>query len=142
MRMRSHFIAGLTAVLLLAVADRAQPQQPATIEQRVLVLLETGSTTPPPGTDMRALQRGHLANIRAMAEDGILYVAGPLASPENDHRVRGILMFGPPSQQLLTRIEGHLANDPMIKAGYLVPKIRTLMFEKGASLDAPVGTSG
>lgn len=127
------------AVIVAAVAVApAAAQQPPVMEQRVLVLLEAG-TPRSPGGDLQALQRGHLANIRAMAEAGILYVAGPLASPANDHRVRGILLFGPPSRELLARIEEHLAKDPMIEAGYLVPKVRTLFFEKGASLDTPVG---
>ena len=129
----------LLALFGMNIVSPLAAQSPAALEQRVIVLFEASDKALGSAEQMRALQQGHLANIRAMARDGILYVAGPITSASNDHAIRGILMFGEPTTELVQRIERHLANDPMVMAGYFVPRIRTLYFERGASLDRPVG---
>jgi uncharacterized protein YciI len=62
---------------------------------------------------LEELQRGHLENIRKMAESGELVIAGPL---EDGGDLRGILVF---RTQDADRIRELVAPDPAVKAGRL-----------------------
>ncbi|MEM7780940.1 MAG: hypothetical protein AAF697_11170 [Pseudomonadota bacterium] len=122
------------------VTSLDEPDQRSPYVQRTVVLLEGTNKTMGEPEFMQELQRAHLANIRAMAEAGLLYLAGPLVSEDNDQKVRGILVFGPPSQEMQRRVEALLASDPMIAAGYLRPRFTTLTFERGNSLSQPISS--
>lgn len=82
------------------------------------VILKTGPT---PMNDKAAVDstfRGHLANIRRLAESGKLVVAGPLG--KNDKSYRGIFIF---NTGTLEETRDLLQSDPAIKAGFLATEI-------------------
>jgi hypothetical protein len=59
--------------------------------------------------ELQGLQRDHIANIEAMAEDGALVIAGPIAG---DGKLRGILVFRETDPD---RIRELVARDPMVQ---------------------------
>lgn len=133
--------AGLLAFSATSVATSVQPEQPAQIHARMVVFLaarEPSEARLVNPEKLAELQAAHLANIRKFAEDGLLYLAGPISSDDDSHLMRGILVFGPPSMELRAEVEKRLEDDPLIAAGFLVPQFRTLMFEAGNSLQGPI----
>ena len=84
------------------------------MKRYVLAILKTGSNTE---ADRETVQRcfaGHLENIRRMADDGKLIVAGPLG--KNDQAYRGIFIF---NVDTLEEAEELLQTDPAIEAKLL-----------------------
>jgi uncharacterized protein YciI len=78
-----------------------------------------------PAAKLEELQSGHLANIRKMAEDGLLASAGPFLS--NDSR-RGIFVF---FSKNLSQIKRAVSADPLIKAKRLELKLMPWWTGKG-----------
>ena len=112
--------------LLLAVAPRggtsrgAQKPSETNYEMTTyyLVLLHrgpksTGSETP----DAQRIQDAHMANIRRMADEGKLIMAGPIS---DDGKLRGIFVLRAGSLQ---DAQGLAAADPAVMAGRLVPEV-------------------
>ncbi len=64
------------------------------------------------------IQKGHLANISKMWEDGKCILAGPFM---DNHNTRGILIMDVASKE---EVEELLKNDPAISNGLLVAEIR------------------
>lgn len=84
----------------------------------IMVVLKTG---PNSSTDTQFINqsfRGHLDNIRRLAEEGKLIVAGPLG--KNDRNYRGIYIFDVSSVE---EAEALLQTDPAIKEGLLATEI-------------------
>lgn len=83
----------------------------------VFVFLVTGSKAPKlDGPAMGEVMGGHFANMRRLAEEGQLVLAGPLSEPRSEPDQRGIFVFDVP------RVEDALAlaaSDPAIQAGVL-----------------------
>ncbi len=75
---------------------------------------------------LNKLQDGHMANIRAMAEQGKLMVAGPFG---DDGYWRGIFIFDAPNKEEVIAL---LQNDPAIKAGRLDYEIHPWWTQRGA----------
>ena len=63
------------------------------------------------------MQAGHLANIKRLAAEGKILVAGPF---DDDGNWRGIFIFDCDSKEETEKL---LATDPMIKAGWLAYEI-------------------
>jgi uncharacterized protein YciI len=83
----------------------------------VLVILKTG----PRDADVKGKDRddmfaAHLANIRRLASEGKLALAGPFG--KNDEAFRGLFIFNTAS---LDDAKAWVATDPAVKAGVLVP---------------------
>jgi uncharacterized protein len=77
-------------------------------------------------TVLNKLQEGHMANIRAMAAQGKLMVAGPFG---DDGYWRGIFIFDAASKEEVIAL---LQNDPAIKAGRLDYEIHPWWTQRGA----------
>jgi uncharacterized protein YciI len=80
----------------------------------ILVILKTGSNTE---ADRETIQRcfaGHLENIRRLAQEGKLIVAGPLG--KNEQAYRGIFIF---DVATLEEAEELLQTDPAVAAKLL-----------------------
>lgn len=77
----------------------------------VLCLLKTGPNTTTDKTIKDSLFAGHMANIRRLAEEGKLVVAGPLE--KNEKQYRGIFIFNVPT---LEEAQQLLITDPAVKA--------------------------
>lgn len=96
-----------------------------------LVLLKKGPAWTPERNDRtRAIQEGHMANIRAMWEAKKLVVAGPMG---DDGDTRGVFVFRTADRaEALALTEA----DPAVKAGRLVPEIHSWWVEKRALPEA------
>jgi len=96
-----------------------------------LVLLKKGPAWTAERTDRtKAIQEGHMANIKALWEAKKLVIAGPMG---DDGDTRGVFVF-----QAATRAEAAALadSDPAIKAGRLVPEIHSWWVEKRALPEA------
>lgn len=85
--------------------------------------LTRGPAWSPERTEASAkLQEAHLANIRKLAEDGRLLIAGPFAydPKEADQSLRGIFIFDTETQ---AEAEELAKSDPAVKAGTLAIRI-------------------
>jgi uncharacterized protein YciI len=80
----------------------------------VFVLLKTGPTPVPDGEARDAMFKGHLANIRRLADAGKLAYAGPLDGVDG---WRGIFVFAVDD---IGEAKKLVATDPAIQAGELV----------------------
>jgi len=83
----------------------------------VMAFLKSGPNRPDDPEEARALQRAHLDNIRRMAEDGKLVLAGPFMDRGD---IRGIYVFAVDSVQ---EAEALTATDPAVQAGSLVMEL-------------------
>ena len=84
----------------------------------VFVMLKTGTNS---STNEEAKQKafaGHMSNMKRLAKEDILIVAGPLG--KNDQSYRGIFILNVPSIDEALDV---LSSDPAIKANYLEPEL-------------------
>ena len=79
----------------------------------VLVILKTGPATVPKA-EQTDLFRGHMANIKRLADEGKLAVAGPF--DENPSHYEGIFVFNVPT---IEEAKSLLATDPAVARGLL-----------------------
>ena len=79
----------------------------------VLVILKTGPATVPKA-EQTDLFRGHMANIKRLADEGKLAVAGPF--DENPSHYEGIFVFTVPT---IDAAKALLATDPAVARGLL-----------------------
>jgi len=84
----------------------------------VMAFLKSGPNRPDDPEEAQALQRAHLDNIRRMAEDGKLVLAGPFMDSGHDNR--GIYLFAVDSVE---EAEALTATDPAVQAGSLVMEL-------------------
>ena len=80
----------------------------------VLVILKTGPTRVPDGPARVEMFKGHMANIKRLADEGKLAVAGPF---EDKTEWRGMLIF---AVDTIEEAEKLVATDPVIKSGEMV----------------------
>ncbi|NBC66774.1 MAG: hypothetical protein GVY07_14100 [Bacteroidetes bacterium] len=83
------------------------------MRQYVMAFLKTGPNPSTDSTKAMELQRAHLDNIRRMAEDGNLILAGPFM---DDGEVRGIYLFNVRTVEEARKLT---ETDPAIQAGAL-----------------------
>ncbi len=134
----------ITAIILLAVAcightaladQPAMPKENSALDSAlakqlgadengmrkyVLVILKTGEHRVPDGKARDEMFQGHFANIKRLADEGKLAIAGPFGD-KNDWR--GMFIFAVDSiedAQLL------VATDPVIKNGEMVAEYHSL----------------
>ncbi|PYQ04437.1 MAG: hypothetical protein DMF82_10640 [Acidobacteria bacterium] len=100
------------------------------MEQVYLVLLKKGPRSGEENPDRKAIQEGHMANIRAMWQARKLIIAGPLG---DDGDIRGIFIFRVPT---LEEAQALVASDPAVKAGRLAGEVHPWWIEKGALPEA------
>ncbi len=122
----------LLLVIMFSTAATAQQQENKypNIKQYFFVMLTRG---PNAGSidslELEKIQEGHLTNIRKLAEDGKLKIAGPFG---DDGDWRGIFIFDVNSEEEVKEL---IKNDPAIQSGRLSYEIHPWWTEKGACLD-------
>ena len=79
--------------------------------------------------EVQKIQEGHMANIRKMAAEGKLIVAGPF---RDDGNLRGMYLFRVASA---AEAQALAEADPAVKAGRLVVEIHPWMAAKGIQVD-------
>lgn len=83
----------------------------------VMAFLKAGPNRPSDPDQAAALQRAHMDNIRRLAEDGALVLAGPFL---DGGELRGIYVFAVDSVE---EAEALTATDPAVQAGSLVMEL-------------------
>ena len=80
----------------------------------VLVILKTGPNKMPAGPERDAMFKGHFANIKRLADEGKLVLAGPFDGADG---WRGMFIFDAKS---VDEAKALTATDPVIKSGEMV----------------------
>lgn len=112
--------------------DAAQPATapalPPGMKRYWLVLLKRGPKRDQPPEEAQRLQAGHMANMKAYADRGILQIAGPML---DDGDIRGIFILDAPD---LAAAQAMCKDDPAVQAGRMVCDIRPWLSQPGAAL--------
>lgn len=87
----------------------------------VLVYLKTGPTKPSP-EQSKEVFAGHMANMKRLADEGKLIIAGPFARPR-DKSWRGIFVFDTPSVEAA---KAWTATDPGVVSGVFATEMRAM----------------
>ena len=90
------------------------------------VILKSGNTKIASKDSVNILFQGHMNNIKRLAKEKKLIVAGPFGDNERDYKGLFIL-----NVKTIREAEELLATDPAIKAGLLLPEI-TLWYGSAA----------
>jgi uncharacterized protein YciI len=98
------------------------------MKQYFLVLLKRGPIRNQDSTTAAELQKGHLANIERLYNEGKIDLAGPMG---HDGELRGIFVF---NCETYDEVMNLCATDPAIKAGRLVVEIYPWWSAKGSKL--------
>ncbi len=93
-----------------------------------LVLLYRGPNRSQDSVTVQKLQEGHMANIKRLAAEGKLVIAGPFL---DDTDLRGIFIFTADS---LEEVQQLCDTDPAIQAGRLRAEIHPWMSARGSKL--------
>jgi uncharacterized protein YciI len=80
----------------------------------VLVILKSSGTPVPKGEARDAMFKGHFANMKRLADEGVLALAGPLDGVDG---WRGLFVLAVPDIETAKR---HVATDPVILQGEMV----------------------
>lgn len=120
----------LLCTLMPAAADEAAPPPEFDAElaaelgaddygmrRYVMAFLKAGPNRPEDPEQAAALQRAHLDNIRRLAEEGALVLAGPFL---DGGELRGIYIFAVDS---VAEAEALTATDPAVQAGSLAMEL-------------------
>lgn len=98
------------------------------MKQYFLVLLKRGPIRNQDSTTAAALQKGHLANIERLYNEGKIDLAGPMG---HDGDLRGIFVF---NCETYDEVMTLCATDPAIRAGRLLAEIYPWWAGKGSKL--------
>jgi uncharacterized protein YciI len=123
----------LIACLLLAgcLLAQNQPEPKVVMDHYFVGLLFKGPKWTAEATpEVMEIQKGHMANIRKMAQTGKLIVAGPFT---DDMELRGMFIFKAASAE---EVKAMVAQDPAVKAGRLRLDLHPWMAPKGIRVDA------
>lgn len=96
-----------------------------TMKQYFFCLLTKGPHRDQDSATAALIQSGHMENIRRLADDGTLVVAGPFG---DDGEWRGIFVFDVATKEEAERL---VASDPAIKTGRLKAEIHPWWTAKG-----------
>ncbi len=124
MRHLLHALA-LSLPLLASAQTAAPPTYDEALAQRVganengmrsyvLVILKSSGTPVPKGEARDAMFKGHFANMKRLADAGVLAVAGPLDGVDG---WRGLFVLAVPD---IETAKQHVATDPVIIQGEMV----------------------
>jgi uncharacterized protein YciI len=91
----------------------------------VLVILKTGPTRVPEGAARTTMFEGHFANMRRLAAEKKLVVAGPLDGVDGK---RGIFVFATPDIEVA---KTYVATDPVIINGEMVAEYHQFFASAG-----------
>lgn len=96
-----------------AGAQDSTRKEAGQMKQYFFVMLSKGSNRTQDSVTAAKIQDGHMANIRRLAANGKLIVAGPFG---DDGNWRGIFIFDCPTKE---EVEALVKSDPAIQSGRL-----------------------
>ena len=103
------------------------PDTPIVFVKYYFALLKKGPKWIPAETDeVKKIQKGHMANINAMAKTGKLVLAGPFF---DDGDNRGVFLF---KTESLEEAQALCTHDPAVQAGRLIVELHPWMVAKGS----------
>jgi uncharacterized protein YciI len=135
--MRREFLVGALALLLAAAGREGRSETPeagsaydaklaATVgadehgmRRYVLVILKTGPNKMPAGPQRDEMFKGHFANMKRLAAEGELALAGPLDGVDG---WRGLFILAVPGIEEAKKL---VATDPVVQSGEMVPEFHT-----------------
>lgn len=98
------------------------------LEPHTVALLRRPAAAPDlPDDELDRLQAGHLANLAALRDRGVLTVAGPFADQE-DESLRGLCLF----RCSVAEARALMAEDPSVRAGRLYVDVFTWLTAPGS----------
>lgn len=106
--------ASLLLVLALPIAADEMPTLPSMSNYQFGLLRKGPTWTAQRTAATDSIQAGHRANIKRMADEGVLVAAGPLL---DNGDIRGIFIFSADSTARLSEL---VARDPAVRSGRLV----------------------
>ncbi|HQQ94489.1 MAG TPA: YciI family protein [Bacteroidia bacterium] len=83
-----------------------------------LVILKTGPVKMPKGPGLDSLFNGHFANMKSLADQKLLVLAGPFE--KNQDQFRGLFILNVSSKEEALKL---CESDPTVRAGILSPEI-------------------
>jgi len=124
------WVAGVSGAGLRGVSQQAEPKYEMTTYY-VGFLYRGAKWTPEVTPEVEKLQEGHMANIRRMAKDGKLILAGPFSDNTD---LRGMFVFQTSSiEEARTLCDA----DPAVQAGRLRVELHPWFSAKGIRIDPP-----
>jgi uncharacterized protein YciI len=96
----------------------------------VLVILKTGPTPVPPGPARDEIFRGHFANMKRLADEGKLALAGPFGDKGD---WRGLFIF---AVDTLEEAKQLASSDPVVKSGEMTAEFHKL-YASAALMSVP-----
>ena len=115
----------LGVAALLAQPALAAQETPPGFSKYVVGLMTRGSAELPPGANAQELQKGHLANLNKLWEEGLLLASGPITDSGD---LRGLLILRGDAG---AAFEARMAEDPLVKAGRLKVTLKPWMGPSG-----------
>jgi uncharacterized protein YciI len=107
-------------------AEEGKPAPTITMKTYYLGLIRKGPAWTPGDTpEIRALQEGHMANIRRLGAEGKLVLAGPFTDGGD---LRGLFLFEVATQE---EAKALCETDPAVKAGRLVVEVHPWLGPEG-----------
>jgi len=129
----------LVAVIVIGVvgltlaAEEGKPAPTSTMKTYYLGLIKRGPAWTPGDTpEIRALQEGHMANIRKLGAEGKLLLAGPFTDGGD---LRGLFLF---EVATLEEAKALCETDPAVKAGRLVVEVHPWLGPEGLTYKGAV----
>jgi uncharacterized protein YciI len=119
----------LILFVTLFVPAASSAQTPPGFQTYLLALLTRGDGVTPGDKNGPELQKGHLANLTRMWEEGLLLASGPIG---DSGALRGVLVFRGEDR---AAVEGRLADDPLVKAKRLRVTLKPWMAPEGIGLE-------
>lgn len=120
--------AKVSGPLLLVKEKEKKDVKDGEMKEYFLVLLKKGPNRDHDSTTAAEIQKGHMANILRLYNEGKMDIAGPMGYDED---LRGIFIFNCTSYEEVLNL---CATDPAVKAGRLVAEIHSWWAQKGAKL--------
>lgn len=130
----------LFSLLLLLLALPAPAEEPTEFEMEMgdktvtmkryfcLIYLRGDKAGDFSEEELEEIQKGHMAHITRMSEEGIVQLSGPFA---DDGDKRGLLIFDVPT---IEEVENWSNQDPAVKVGRLKYEIHPWWGAKGSQL--------
>lgn len=109
-------------------APAAPDDHPEMTTFYLVLLRRSPAWTPDQSPAIKRLQEAHMANIRRLAAEGKLVIAGPFLEQTGPGSLAGLYIFRAPS---LGAVKELAATDPMVRSGRLVPEIYPWLGPKG-----------
>lgn len=127
--MKFFFLILFTFSFTLSAQQNDEPKSKTEMMTYYMVFLYRGDKwTPEKTAETEAIQKGHLANITKLHEEGKLILAGPFL---DDKELRGIFVMKTNSYE---ETDSLCNTDPAVKAGRLKVEIKPWYSAKGITI--------